>query len=651
MPQTPNPEHTITTTRLLLFTALLPALAATSPALDISWPMTGTVTVDSPQGTPVTAIQSVPAGNPLLLGRPAPATAVARFQPSLQSGALEFRAPHTSYVAGFWKNFRAFTVEMDVTFATVATSQTLVRASGCFEVRLVPEGSTGRLDFYGWSSPLPVVAASLGGIQAGKKYTFKARMRADGGMTLESDAGGFASAALGQEVGDFIIYPELYVGSAPPTQFIRPLDGSISRLRFIVPAFDVPKITQAHPRLFVDADELATTKELVRSAQVPHVDAWNALKGELAINSVVPKPYVETVGEAFYAAANPQAGRARDLALAWWITGDNKYADRAVDFITAWSNASPTPGINFGAESPNTGIYLVRGTLGFVYAADLLWNYPGFTKEKKTAFEQWLRLMIKKVRACKELWKANDHYNRQYFTNHHATHALGLAAMGSYLGDRELVQYAIDDPDNDRDFTDLIAGIIMKPGDLPHHREPATAPAPISGEMYDRYRHYTGPVRGLQYGHLSMNMMAQIAEVGRHLGLDLWNYRAPGGETLIHPFRFYSDFYRLGNATIKHGLYADPTGINPPPPTTNPDETPRLGLGGDTPATFELGLAQFPTSQPLIDLLRVTDRARYRCHTLGPVLLTHGVVFAQQQALSPRSSQKESALASPPRSK
>ena len=78
-------------TRLLLAIPLLPALAATALALDISWPMTATVTMDGPQGVPVVAIQSQPAGQPIVFGRTGAGAGNIRFQPALQKGALVFR--------------------------------------------------------------------------------------------------------------------------------------------------------------------------------------------------------------------------------------------------------------------------------------------------------------------------------------------------------------------------------------------------------------------------------------------------------------------------------------------------------------------------------------------------------------------------------
>jgi hypothetical protein len=218
-------------TKHLLATALLAVSPTTSPALDITWPMTTAVVVDSPQGIPVDAIQSEPAGQPLIFGRPAPEAANKRFQPSLQDGALVFHGPHTSHIPEFWKNYRAFTVETDVTFDSVGEDQTVLRVTGSWEIRLVTEGGAPKLQFIGFREPLKPLAASLDGIEAGKTYTIKARMEADGTMTIESEATGSASVMLGQPVANWNTYPELFIGSSNPENFVRPLQGKISRLR------------------------------------------------------------------------------------------------------------------------------------------------------------------------------------------------------------------------------------------------------------------------------------------------------------------------------------------------------------------------------------------------------------------------------------
>jgi hypothetical protein len=220
------------TTRILLALALVALQPATSPALDVSWPMTASVVVDSPQGIPVEAVQSEPAGQPLILGRPAPQAAVKRFQPAVQDGALFFRGPQTSHVPEFWKNYRGFTVEVDVAFDSVEADQTILRVTGCWEIRLVTEGGAPKLQFIGFREPLKPVAAVLeGSIEAGQKYTLKARMESDGSMSFESDTAGSATATLGRPIADFGTYPELFVGSSNPENFVRPVQGAISRLR------------------------------------------------------------------------------------------------------------------------------------------------------------------------------------------------------------------------------------------------------------------------------------------------------------------------------------------------------------------------------------------------------------------------------------
>jgi hypothetical protein len=220
------------TKNFLLTAALLAVSPTTGPALDITWPMTTAVVVDSPEGLPVDAVQSEPAGQPLILGRPAPQTAVKRFQPSLQDGALVFRGRNTSHVPEFWKNYRDFTVEIDVTFDSVEEDQTLLRVTGCWEIRLLAEGVTPKLQFIGFREPLKHVAAVLeGNIEPGQKYALKARMEADGTMTFESEATGSAAAMLGRPVADFKVYPDLFVGSSNPGLFSRPLQGNISSLR------------------------------------------------------------------------------------------------------------------------------------------------------------------------------------------------------------------------------------------------------------------------------------------------------------------------------------------------------------------------------------------------------------------------------------
>jgi hypothetical protein len=385
-----------------------------------------------------------------------------------------------------------------------------------------------------------------------------------------------------------------------------------------------PDLSAPHPRLLLSKADIERAKARVAEGQYPHVLSWNRLLKSLEL-PLQAQPYVGTDPIAFYKICHPQAARARDLALAYRLGGDAKHARAALEILKTWSGAEPCPGTQLDRPAvggPGVGMYLSRAVFPMIYAADLLWDNPEFSGAPRDAFSDWLRLLVPEIKASVEDWDKSGYYGEQDFNNHLAAHVLGLTAIGTLLGDRGLVQYALDSKDNPRDFSELIAGMILMPGDAVHRREPSSAPPPQVGELYDRYRHHTGPLKGIQYAYLSLELLSLTAEIARTNGLDLWSYSAPGGETLRLPFEFYPDFFRLEDTSLKGGFYSG--------------ETKRIGKGNDNGALFELGLARFPDSTSLRDAVWVSDRARHSDDLAGPLVLTHGVVFPGQEGLTPR---------------
>lgn len=389
----------------------------------------------------------------------------------------------------------------------------------------------------------------------------------------------------------------------------------------------------AHPRLIVNADELDAMAQRVADGQFPHVLQWEQLREELA-QPMKARPYVGDRVKPFYDSLQSQSQRARDLAIAWWITKDDRYAEEAIGFLRAWSGATPLAGSQplmqeDGTPIPSTAMYVSRASFPMLYAADLLWNHRAFDEATRESFIGWLRQMEHSYREGILEWENSGYYNGQDYNNHLVAHVLGLAAVGSLLDDRDLLQFALQDAENPRDFAELLEGLILMEGDAVHHRERADAPPPQDGEMMDRYRHHTAGGRGLQYAYLSTALLAVTAEVYRAYGIDLWRYTAPTGENLRLPLEFYSDFYRLRDTSLKGGFYRSSNA--------------RLGQAGDSPSLFELGLRRYPQSEPLRQLVWILDRPLYSGHLLGPVLLTHGIVFPEQAGLSPREAPAEPA--------
>lgn len=92
------------------------------------------------------------------------------------------------------------------------------------------------------------------------------------------------------------------------------------------------------------------------------------------------------------------AGQAiRNLALAYALSGNTNYADKAVQLIYHWTinpSAYMEPTIdNKGPEKTGCAsggdIEILISIPAFMYGADLLWNYPGWPSAQRDGFNAW----------------------------------------------------------------------------------------------------------------------------------------------------------------------------------------------------------------------------------------------------------------------
>ncbi len=185
--------------------------------------------VDGPIG-PVPALQSEPAGHPLIFGRSGDAPSPKRFFPVAADGALRFSGKATAYVPEFWKNPSGFTVTVDVEFDDVSTDQTVVLVTNVFDLRLTITNGEPALTLHAMRPPKPAVAARIDGIEAGRLYHVIASVSDTGEVSIHLDDGSTATADLEGSSSPWGAYPDLYVGSANPDKFSRPLRGSIHAL-------------------------------------------------------------------------------------------------------------------------------------------------------------------------------------------------------------------------------------------------------------------------------------------------------------------------------------------------------------------------------------------------------------------------------------
>ena len=263
-------------------------------------------------------------------------------------------------------------------------------------------------------------------------------------------------------------------------------------------------------------------------------------------------------------------------------------ACKDVDYpIYSEANNEPTTG---------AGMYLARAAWPFFFTYDCWKGTKYISAEQDLVIVAWFRNIEKAIKSSMYSWEHNDYFNKQYYQNHLAAHMWGLLTIGYVLDDGALVQYALDSYENPRDFHDLIEGCIFMAGDAPCPREGATAPATQTGEIYDRYRHKTAPLKGLQYTSLTLQILSSSARTCYNNGIDMYAYTAPGGENLRLCYEFYAPFYETVDSSLQGGYYSG--------------ETDRLAKAGDMKGLFELGLNAYPDSEPIRKVIKsISKRA------------------------------------------
>lgn len=317
-----------------------------------------------------------------------------------------------------------------------------------------------------------------------------------------------------------------------------------------------------------------TTKEMLRRAWLgidrgayPYAEAWERLhamaEGALAQTYV---PYQGPVYLTYYRTGRGHAQVIRRLAIAYHLSGNTAYRDKAIRILMDWVadgeiNTSP-------ASDEPTDAGLVVGRVMSIFADDYALLHHALSSVERARVEAWMRALVPIIRRSRQIWISGTHGNlgppylgQQYFNNHLSGHNLGFAAIGYATGDDVLVEETLRGANNPRNLETMIAGAILLPGDPPHRGDPTLtsgAPAAQAGEIYDRYR--TVEDHGIAYAqlHLRMITLAALMAYNNDDG-NYFEYSAPGGERLLTAFRFYAPFVVSGRSSERTGYYTGDT--------------------------------------------------------------------------------------------
>ena len=239
-------------------------------------------------------------------------------------------------------------------------------------------------------------------------------------------------------------------------------------------------------------------------------------------------PYVNRDGE-----MNPESRRdhdglrlqatiaeARTLALAWYFTDDARFADAAAKRLRAFFIDPATrmnPNLNYAqavlglTDGRSFGIIDSRHMPELVDAVRLLENAPGFSRQDHDGMVAWCRGYLTWLEESKNGMQERDATN-----NHGTFYDEQVVALALFVGDTSLARRTMMESESKR-----IASQIGADG---------------------KQRREMDRTRPLHYTLFNLDAFTMLAELGRHVGVDLWHYTAPNGGSIEKALLFVAPY-------------------------------------------------------------------------------------------------------------
>jgi len=269
--------------------------------------------------------------------------------------------------------------------------------------------------------------------------------------------------------------------------------------------------------------------------------------------------------------------RVQTLSLAWYFTGEARYARGATKFLRVFFLDSATrmnPNLRFAqavlgvTDGRGTGIIDTRHMPDLVDALRLLDGAPGWTATYRAGMLAWCRGYLQWLHESK-----NGAEERAATNNHGTFYDEQVLALALFVGDTALARQTIG-----------VSG-------------PARIAAQIDAD--GRQPQELARTRPMHYSLFNLDAFTMLAEMGRHVGVDLWHYVAPTGGSIERALLFMAPF---ADPAVKFPLPE----IGEAEPSLYPAPMRRAAAAlGD--ARFAAVLAHLPMEQQTADFSRFDE--------------------------------------------
>lgn len=230
---------------------------------------------------------------------------------------------------------------------------------------------------------------------------------------------------------------------------------------------------------------------------------------------------------------NPEAGKDSDaghlgkvcsgahtLALAFYFTGDEKYAAKAAEIIRVWFLNPATrmnPNLNYGQGVPGEvegrpeGLISARGMVGLADAIGLLAGSKSWTTGDQQAMTAWIGRYFNWLTTSKLALQEGGASN-----NHGTFYDTQFAALALFLGKNDVARELLL---NDRE--NRIARQIEPDG-----RQPRELARTLS----------------FNYSLFNLRALFDLASIGQNAGVDLWHYQTRDGRGILKALQYMAAY-------------------------------------------------------------------------------------------------------------
>ncbi|HEV2135219.1 MAG TPA: alginate lyase family protein [Terracidiphilus sp.] len=198
------------------------------------------------------------------------------------------------------------------------------------------------------------------------------------------------------------------------------------------------------------------------------------------------------------------------LALGYYLTGNEKYARRALLLLRRWflnpatrmnpnlKFAQAVPGVNTGR---GTGLIEVREIPRLLDAITLLSGSPAMTKATKAGLRDWFTAYLKWLTTSKNGQEEADAKN-----NHGSWYDQQVVGIALFLGEKDLARQTAESAKTKRIAVQI---------------------EPDGSEPLELVR-----TKSFSYSVFSLDGLMRLAQEADQVDVDLWDYRAPDGGSI-----------------------------------------------------------------------------------------------------------------------